>query len=247
MNAMKRPMPRIFVIAACVCCFVVPSSHAEVIGLEGTVKAVDVDARTVTIERKTPSGTKTLTLEVAKKAGNVADLKPGSPISFSYDPDLEIVTTIGSHDNGKSVPAEEAVSTSGEEPSAALAAMQGEWRNTVTEVKGIRSSKATIEYEQRTVLITGSTFRMERLKEDGQWGFTKGILSLNPKQTHFTLDVNGTPGMIFHGIYEVDGRNLRLCYRMYEKGRTPNKRPMTFDTNTDHPPIFYFEYEKVPE
>jgi carboxyl-terminal processing protease len=85
----------VFLLAACRA-----GVHAEVIDLEGTVKAVDVDARTVTIERKTPSGTKTLTLEVAKKEGDVADLKPGSPISFSYDPDLEIVTKIASDQAG---------------------------------------------------------------------------------------------------------------------------------------------------
>lgn len=72
------------------------SATAEVIELEGTIRSVDITARTVTIERKTPSGPKTLTLEVAKKAGDVADLRPGSPISFAYDPDLEIVTKIAS-------------------------------------------------------------------------------------------------------------------------------------------------------
>jgi len=77
-----------------------PVAHAEVLELEGTIKAVDVEDRTVTIERKTPSGSKTLTLEVAKKAGNVADLKPGARISFAYDPALEIVTKIASDQAG---------------------------------------------------------------------------------------------------------------------------------------------------
>jgi hypothetical protein len=87
------------IIPGLLCILLCGRAHAEVIDLEGTVKAVDVDARTVTIERKTPSGTRTLTLEVAKKAGDVSDLKPGSPISFSYDPDLEIVTKIGGGDH----------------------------------------------------------------------------------------------------------------------------------------------------
>jgi hypothetical protein len=90
-----------------------PIAHAEVIDLEGTVKAVDVDARTVTVERKTPSGSKTLTLEVAKKAGDVADIKPGSPISFSYDPNLEIVTSVKRTDRKQpSVPAAHALMAS---------------------------------------------------------------------------------------------------------------------------------------
>ena len=69
--------------------------HAEVIELEGTVKAVDAEDRSITIERKTAKGTKALELEVAKKAGNLASVKVGDTISFGYDPDLEIVTKIG--------------------------------------------------------------------------------------------------------------------------------------------------------
>ena len=70
-------------------------AHAEVIELEGTVKAVDAGDRTISIERKTAKGTKTLELEVNKKAGDLSALKVGDRISFSYDPDLELVTKIG--------------------------------------------------------------------------------------------------------------------------------------------------------
>jgi len=70
-------------------------SQAEVIDLEGTVKAIDAEARTISIERKTPKGTKTLELEVTKKAGDLGSVKAGDKISFSYDPDLEVVTKFG--------------------------------------------------------------------------------------------------------------------------------------------------------
>jgi len=56
--------------------------------------AVDASARTITIERTTPKGTKTLELEVTKKAGDLGTVKAGDKISFSYDPDLEVVTKI---------------------------------------------------------------------------------------------------------------------------------------------------------
>jgi Cu/Ag efflux protein CusF len=68
--------------------------NAEVIDLEGIVKAVDADDRSITIERKTAKGTKTLELEVAKKAGDISGLKVGDAVDFTYNPDLEIVTTI---------------------------------------------------------------------------------------------------------------------------------------------------------
>jgi hypothetical protein len=70
-------------------------AHAEVLELEGTVKAVDATARTMSVERKTPKGTKTLELEVNKKAGDLSSVKVGDRITFSYDPDLELVTKLG--------------------------------------------------------------------------------------------------------------------------------------------------------
>jgi hypothetical protein len=71
------------------------AAHAEVRELEGTVKAVDATARTMSVERKTAKGTKTLELEVTKKAGDLSSVKVGDRITLSYDPDLELVTKLG--------------------------------------------------------------------------------------------------------------------------------------------------------
>jgi hypothetical protein len=98
---MTRSMLR-FVVALALTVFLTSLAHAEVLELEGMVKAVDSDDRTITIERKTAKGTKTLELEVAKKAGDLTGLKVGDTISFGYDPDLEIVTKIGGGDDGES-------------------------------------------------------------------------------------------------------------------------------------------------
>jgi len=68
--------------------------HAEVLDLEGTVKAVDATARTITVERKTPKGTKTLELEVAKNAGDISGLRAGDGIRFAYNQDAEIISKI---------------------------------------------------------------------------------------------------------------------------------------------------------
>jgi hypothetical protein len=77
-----------------------PIAHAEVIDLEGTVKAVDVDARTVTIERKTASGAKTMTVDVAASAGDLQTITPDAAVKFSYDNKLEVVTAIETGDEG---------------------------------------------------------------------------------------------------------------------------------------------------
>lgn len=94
-------------LATCFWLLMAASVFAEVIELEGTVKSVDAATRVITIERKTPSGTKTLELEVTKKAGDIASLNPGDEITFNYDPDLELVTRIGDG-NGKTTQPQEA-------------------------------------------------------------------------------------------------------------------------------------------
>jgi hypothetical protein len=72
----------------------VTNAHAEVIELEGKVKSVDKDARTISVVRKTANGEKILELEVAKKAGDLSKVEEGDSVSFSYDPDLELITKI---------------------------------------------------------------------------------------------------------------------------------------------------------
>jgi hypothetical protein len=81
-------------VAVCLLAFA-SYSHAEVLELEGVVKAVDAADRTLSVERKTPKGTKTLELEVNKRAGDLSSVKVGDRITFSYDPDLELVTKLG--------------------------------------------------------------------------------------------------------------------------------------------------------
>jgi Cu/Ag efflux protein CusF len=87
-------------------------AQAEVLELEGIVKAVDAEDRSITIERKTAKGTKTLELEVAKKAGDISGLKVGDAVDFAYNPDLEIVTRIA----GRSRQAKSAVSAGDDAP-----------------------------------------------------------------------------------------------------------------------------------
>lgn len=81
-------------------CFGGVVARAEVIELEGTVKAVDADARTVTIERKSASGPKVTTFDVASSAGDLASLTVGKRIAFSFDNTLEVVTALESGSEG---------------------------------------------------------------------------------------------------------------------------------------------------
>ena len=67
-------------------------THAEVIELEGTIKAIDAPARSFTVSRKTPKGDKAVEYQVTKKAGDLTKVRPGDSIRLTYDTDLEIVT-----------------------------------------------------------------------------------------------------------------------------------------------------------
>lgn len=69
-------------------------AQAEVIEVEGKVTSVDAEARIISIERKTATGQKQLKLEVNKKAGDLSGIREGDTVALSYDPALEIVTTV---------------------------------------------------------------------------------------------------------------------------------------------------------
>ncbi len=75
-------------------------AHAEVLELEGTVKSIDPEARSITIERRTASGSKTLTFDVASSAGDLGSVKEGARLTFSYDNKLEVVTALQTGSEG---------------------------------------------------------------------------------------------------------------------------------------------------
>jgi len=80
-------------VAGCLLVFA-SYGYAEVLELEGTVKRIDQDARSISVVRKTAKGEKTLDLEVAKKAGDLSEIDEGDSVTFSYDPALELITKI---------------------------------------------------------------------------------------------------------------------------------------------------------
>jgi hypothetical protein len=81
-------------IVAIICVAFGTPSHAEVLELEGTVKSIDREARTVSIVRKTSKGEKVLDLEVAKNAGDLSSIDNGDEVSIAYDSGLELIASI---------------------------------------------------------------------------------------------------------------------------------------------------------
>lgn len=78
------------------------SLHADVIEVEGTVKDINAEERTVTLTRTRGKAEKVIELEVAEKADikagdsdvDLADIKEGDEVAVKYDSALEIVTEL---------------------------------------------------------------------------------------------------------------------------------------------------------
>lgn len=93
-------MQRFLLLAVLLALYGFTSAHAEVLELEGTVKAVDADSRSITIVRITPKGEKVLELEVAKNVGDLSSIEEGDQVSVSYDPATELIASISERVSG---------------------------------------------------------------------------------------------------------------------------------------------------
>lgn len=213
-------------ITLLLCILAAQVTHAEVIELEGTVKAVDADARTISIERKTPKGAKTLELEVNKKAGDLSVVKVGDKITFSYHPDLELVTRIGGA-NGSGASASQ--SDADEASAKAIKEIQGEWLMVSGEENGQAFDRPDVKRQNRRVHVKGNTLSMERLKGNvAKW---TGKFTLDPETKAFDWVGTNSQGAEtkWIGIYSIDGDTLKLCFRFNNDGRA--KRPTRFSSD----------------
>jgi len=189
------------------------SAHAEVLELEGTIKSVDAEARSVTIVRKTPKGEKVLELEVAKNAGDLAVLKAGDRVSFAYNPDVDIISKI---QKGLT-----------DEAAAALEALKGEWVAVEGESGGKKVDSAEMRRQNRRTTIDGSSWSVERVV-GGNLGSYKGKFQIDPTANSFDWTGTGPGGSAVEwiGIYQVDGDTLKICYRYKKEGVA--ERPKEF-------------------
>jgi len=220
------------------CCISVAGTiaRAEVIELEGTVKAVDVDGRTIAIERKTAKGTKTLELEVTKKAGDLAAVKVGDKISFSYDPDLELVTKIG--ESPAVTPVFDTAAFLKD-----LEALQGEWSATRSIIGGQEVEPEKLKSQRNRLKITGTTmvFLASLPSRDVQ---NERAFVIDPERKQLTLYWRDRDGQLNEGvgIYSVTGDELRICYANNPDGKT--KRPHEFVSVPGPPPNAFHIYTR---
>jgi uncharacterized protein (TIGR03067 family) len=193
-------------------------AHAEVIELEGTVKSIDQDARAISISRKTPKGEKVLELEVAKNAGDISGFKEGDKISFAYNPDAEIVTKI---EKGLS-----------EEGKRALQELQGVWMAVKVDRHGTMMTPKELKEQSRRIIIEGNTVTFEETR-DGKVVKFGGPFTADPDKKTFDFTGKGPMGAAFImlAIYEVNGDELKFCYRRNADGNA--ERPKEFKADDE--------------
>jgi uncharacterized protein (TIGR03067 family) len=103
--------------------------------------------------------------------------------------------------------------------------LQGVWSATAGEIRG--KPAATPEIKGTRFTFKGKTLlvRSPTLGEREVEGTFKADREKSPKQ--LDIDLIKLDG-IWHGIYEVKGDELRVCYRI---GGKPENRPTIFATN----------------
>jgi len=200
-------------------CFSIQSlAHAEVIELEGTIKSIDQDARAISISRKTPKGEKVLELEVAKNAGDISGFKEGDRISFAYNPDAEIVTKI-----------EKGLSEQGKR---AVKELEGVWMAVKVDRHGTMMTPKELREQSRRIIIEGNTLTFEETR-DGKVVKFGGPFTADPDKKTIDFSGKGPMGADFNllAIYEVNGDQLKFCYRRNADGTA--KRPTEFKADSE--------------
>jgi hypothetical protein len=74
--------------------FITHLSQGAEVKIEGILKAINAEERTMTVERKANKEKKEVSLEVAEEAGDLKHLKAGDEVTVAYDSTLEVVTKI---------------------------------------------------------------------------------------------------------------------------------------------------------
>jgi uncharacterized protein (TIGR03067 family) len=210
----------------CLFALVATAAHAEVLELEGTVKAIDAKARSITIVRKTPKGEKVLELEVAKNAGDLSGFKEGDSVAFAYNPDVEIISKV-----------EKGVSAS---TAADMIAIQGLWKVIDEHEFGRVLTKEEMRVRNRHIVIEGNAFKCDRVS-DGQLGTYAGTFQIDHESGNFTFVGNGPRGapIKWVGIYRLEGSTLQLCYRI-KRGENDVDRPTDFKSVSGEPGTILF-------
>ena len=226
-------MRKLWLSLALLClCFGGLVARAEVIELEGTVKAVDADKREITIGKKTLDVAKKCQITIDGAEAKLTDLQPNQKVVVEYDDELEVAKSIAVGSPGHD----------GDAVAKVLKEVQGEWLAVEGEVGASgKVEKSQMRRENRRITIKGNSWSAERVIGNNA-GTYKGKFEIDPKTKAFDWIGKGPGGNAVEwvGIYELSGDTLKVCYRYNNDGTA--KRPKEFTTADSKSPnitVFY--------
>jgi len=202
------------------------NAFADIITIDGVVKSVDVEKRTITIE----SGAKERTLDVSSKAkitldgknSSLSELKKGTAATLSVHDGLDVVVKVIAND-----------SKHDDATAKTMKSLQGHWKCVGGEENGDPQPKSLVKHQNRRLEIKGNSLTMTRVVGDKS-GTYVGRFEIDAANGHFDW-IGKNPGdtaVEWIGIYELDGEKLKLCYIYQKDGKAP--RPKSFKSA---PPI----------
>lgn len=208
-------------------------ARGEVRELEGTIRSIDADRRTITIARKTPKGEKVLDLEVARNAGDVSILKAGDEAIFTYNPEVEVISKIG---KGLS-----------EKDQKALKTLEGEWLAFAQEAGGKRMKKDDLQRIKMTLVVTGDRFTLSTTSlrcmgkiipapDDGATAFDLVGKFQGGEIKDGSFVVKKESAIIIWAIAEVEDETLRFCFKTGQNGME-KLRPTEYETEEGRPGV----------
>ena len=180
----------------------------------GSVKSVDTDKDSITVDNVVLDVTRKSQITVDGKKAGIADIKTGQPARVTYDDALEVVITIVVGDKADD---DEATMKD-------MKALQGEWRCVAGEENGKPQEQSKVRQEGRRLIIRRHSLTMDKV--GSSW---IGKFEIDATNGHFDWIGKSLPTNTlteWTGIYQLEGDELKLCFIFDKENKA--KRPTEF-------------------
>jgi len=204
----------------------------------GSVKAVDADKHSITVEGVVLDVTRKSQITVDGRKADLADIKTGQPARVTYDDSLEVAISIvvgeGSDDD--------------EATARDMKAIQGEWKCVAGEENGKPQEQSKVRQEARRLIIRRNSLSMDKAGTSQSW---VGKFEIDATNSHFDwIGKERSSNLLTEwiGIYELDGDELKLCF-IFDK-ENKSQRPTEFKSLPPAQPGFphaMYTFKRVKE
>jgi uncharacterized protein (TIGR03067 family) len=104
-----------------------------------------------------------------------------------------------------------------------LKALAGTWRPISAENNGYKASEGDLK---GTLWIRDADGKWTMRRGDKtvvEWAVKKIDATKSPKTIDIEITAGGYKGVVYHGIYELDGDTLRICFALPDKDERPTE------------------------